>query len=454
MKSYEMLPTEENLIDFFVKDAIKRNKDIANFYKILQCQEQQSAIAIDGRWGSGKTFFVRQTKMVISAFNSYSNMEGNLRNKIISKLPQLNVDENTETSIISVYYDAWENDNDTEPILSLIYEITKQLSVDFSLSDKKIVNVADVIIESISGWNIKKIKDAFTSEDPFTKFKEQKNIEGKIKEFLTGLLGERANRLVIFIDELDRCNPRFAVQLLEQVKHYLIDERITFVFSVNLDQLQHTIKHHYGTEFDASRYLDRFFGLRIALPPADIDLFYDEIGFSSIHYVDTIMKRIIKMYNFELREITKFYLQVKTAIFKPIRNSKNYNFSFSEGAGRWIIIVYIVPLLIGLKIVDISRYDDFVNGKDVTPLIRLLNSDRDKRILKGMLGGNEDFDKDAEKKEIVSPEQVIKRLYEAIFVNTYEGEDSVTLGEYEFFKGSKIMAIRTASVLSDYADLI
>ena len=71
-----------------------------------------------------------------------------------------------------------------------------------------------------------------------------------------------------------------------------------------------------------------------------------------------------------------------------------------------------------------------------------------------MLGGNEDFDKDAEKKEIVSPEQVIKRLYEAIFVNTYEGEDSVTLGEYEFFKGSKIMAIRTASVLSDYADLI
>ena len=93
--------------------------------------------------------------MMISAFNSYSNMEGNLRNKIISKLPQLNVDENTETSIISVYYDAWENDNDTEPILSLIYEITKQLSVDFSLSDKKIVNVADVIIESISGWNIK-----------------------------------------------------------------------------------------------------------------------------------------------------------------------------------------------------------------------------------------------------------------------------------------------------------
>ena len=127
---------------------------------------------------------------------------------------------------------------------------------------------------------------------------------------------------MIFIDELDRCNPSFAVQLLEQVKHYLVDERITFVFSVNLNQLQHTIKHHYGTEFDACRYLDRFFDLRIALPPADINSFYEELGFSSIHYVDEVMKRIIKMYNFELREITKFYLQVKTAIFKPIQNSK------------------------------------------------------------------------------------------------------------------------------------
>lgn len=430
MKSYELLPTEENLIDFFVKDAIKRNKDIANFYKILQCQEQQSAIAIDGRWGSGKTFFVHQTKMIISAFNSSCNMKDDLRKQIISKLSKFNVDQNTETSIISVYYDAWENDNDTEPILSLIYEITKQLSVDFSLSDKSIVDLASVIIEMISGKNVKKIKDVLTSEDPFTKLKIQKNIEDKIKQFLTDLLRERANRLVIFIDELDRCNPRFAVQLLEQVKHY------------------------YGTEFDACRYLDRFFDLRIALPPADINGFYEELGFSSIHYVDEIMKRIINMYNFELREITKFYLQVKTAIFKPIQNSKNYNFIFSEGEGRMIIIVYIVPLLIGLKIVDVSQYDDFVNGKDVTPLIKLLNSDRDKCILRGMLGGNEDFDKGAEKKKIVSPEQVIKRLYEAIFVNTYEREHSIILGKYEFSKESKIMAIRTASILSDYADLI
>lgn len=64
--------------------------------------------------------------------------------------------------------------------------------------------------------------------------------------------------MIIFIDELDRCKPSFAVHLLEQIKHYLYDERIIFVLSVNQEELQYTIKHFYGNEFDASRYLDRF----------------------------------------------------------------------------------------------------------------------------------------------------------------------------------------------------
>ncbi len=87
-----------------------------------------------------------------------------------------------------------------------------------------------------------------------------------MSEFFTEILCERGNRLVIFIDELDRCKPTYAIKLLEQIKHYMMDDRITFVFSVNLEQLQHTIKCYYGADFDASRYLDRFFDFRIDWP--------------------------------------------------------------------------------------------------------------------------------------------------------------------------------------------
>lgn len=47
------------------------------------------------------------------------------------------------------------------------------------------------------------------------------------------------------------------------------DERITYVLSINTEELQHTIKNYYGDSFDACRYLDRFFYLRINLPPVD-----------------------------------------------------------------------------------------------------------------------------------------------------------------------------------------
>ena len=56
MKKFELMPTEENLIESLRKDFLKRNKDLVRFYELLEAQEEAYSIAIDGRWGSGKTF--------------------------------------------------------------------------------------------------------------------------------------------------------------------------------------------------------------------------------------------------------------------------------------------------------------------------------------------------------------------------------------------------------------
>ena len=42
-----------------------------------------------------------------------------------------NSDKMSSNSDVAIYYDAWANDNDTDPVLSLIYEIMKQLEVNF-----------------------------------------------------------------------------------------------------------------------------------------------------------------------------------------------------------------------------------------------------------------------------------------------------------------------------------
>ena len=373
--------------------------------------------------------------------------------KITIRLPFPKNDGEKENCSIAVYYDAWENDNDTEPVLSLIYEITKQLSIDFSLSDVSIIKTAGAIIEAISGHNVNEIRDALIAEDPFTKFKEEKNVEQKIKDFFACLLAERGNRLVIFIDELDRCKPTFAVHLLEQIKHYIYDNKITFVLSTNLEQLQHTIKNYYGADFDSCRYLDRFFDLRISMPLANMEKFYSEIGLESTYYVDIVIKKIIKMYNFELREITRFYSQVKAAVYEPAHGNNKYDFMFPDGKGRQLILMFIVPLLIGLKIVDISKYNNFISGRDIEPLKELLDIDENNHLLGNMLNRDEAFEKEDGKK-VVTREEMIKRFYNAIFVNQYNGGNySTTLGQYKFSKESKTLALSAASMMSNYVEL-
>ena len=60
MKTYEILPTDENLVQTLIDDTIGRASDIFRFVTILNSIDCSYSIALDGRWGSGKTFFVKQ----------------------------------------------------------------------------------------------------------------------------------------------------------------------------------------------------------------------------------------------------------------------------------------------------------------------------------------------------------------------------------------------------------
>lgn len=453
MKKYELQPTRENLIKTLCNDTLNRNKDLVYFYNILTNQEQSCTIALDGKWGSGKTFFVRQSDIIIDACNPQSCIDTELRETILTKLSLSDNNEKGENSIISVYYDAWVNDNDTEPIFSLIYEITKQICIDFSISENNLFKLAGNILSAISGYNLNEILKTLNSVDPFTLFKKQKNIESDIQLFFTELLAERGNRLVIFIDELDRCKPSFAVHLLEQLKHYISDERITYVFSVNLEQLQHTIKHYYGINFDSGRYLDRFFDLRVSIPSVDMEDLYNDLGINDQYYIDIIIRRVIKILNLELREISKFYSQIRVAIKKYLDGYIVIDTTFADGKGRNFIFLCIVPLLIGLKIVDNSKYYEFISGHNSEPLVRLLLMEREFRPFNIMKNSNESFESLPACIHITI-EELVNRVYNAIFVHEYTSVgEIITLGECQFSMESKLFAIKVSSMMSNFADL-
>ena len=91
--------------------------------------------------------------------------------------------------------------------------------------------------------------------------------------------------LIVMIDELDRCRPTYAIEVLEVAKHSFSVENIVFVLAINRSELAHSIQVIYGDRFDAEGYLRRFFDIEFQLPDPDrgalIDAMFVSIGLDS-----------------------------------------------------------------------------------------------------------------------------------------------------------------------------
>lgn len=74
------------------------------------------------------------------------------------------------------------------------------------------------------------------------------------------------SKVVIVVDELDRCRPDFALSLLEVVKHFFAVPGVHFVLGANMLALETSVKARYGADADAFEYLQKFVHLRLNLP--------------------------------------------------------------------------------------------------------------------------------------------------------------------------------------------
>ena len=80
--------------------------------------------------------------------------------------------------------------------------------------------------------------------------------------------------IIFIIDELDRCRPSYAVELLEQVKHFFSVSGIVFVLSIDKVQLGHAVRGVYGNDrINADEYLRRFIDIEYSIPVPDKNYF-------------------------------------------------------------------------------------------------------------------------------------------------------------------------------------
>lgn len=312
-------------------------------------------MAINGAWGTGKTVFMRQWKM------------------------------NLETNGYKVtIFNAWDNDYFGEPTLAILSQFTDFFSDDKPLPEriipiwKTLQKVPEIAIKGF----VREKAVSIIGEDALRKISEtyDKNSTAPIEyrnsdigkylsmridfvKYQSALIdfaaavSEKGKPLVFIIDELDRCSPSYAVEVLEKIKHLFNIPNIVFCLSIDKEQLKKTIQGHYGAyDFNAEEYLRRFFDIELDLPPIQ----YSEFSYLMAEHFDlnnyfrskedlqdfiVISSELAEKQHLTLRQLEKYFAHAKLVF--------SY---YSTEKAAWMIAIMLI-----LHKFNFDLYDNICN---------------------------------------------------------------------------------------------
>lgn len=320
--------------------------------RYILSNDHVKVLNVNSPWGAGKTFFMQRWKSELSKKH------------------------------VCVMFNAWETDYSAEPLLALITCIEQQtkdeLDVTSTEAGRRAVDLTANILRKaaplIAKGLVKKYvgvelddllgkdggdvtadsaRDLVSSliEDQSKTTRHVEDFKAAVVERLSVAAENNALKTpaFIFIDELDRCRPTYAIELLERIKHFFELKDCKFIIASDSSQLAHSIRAVYGQGFSSENYLKRFFDAEFSLdntnlwafifrslPDVDsymLGLFVDgrqiEVvndsgvravvradGFTlraDVNYPENclLMVALCKLFNVQLREIISYIRQVK-----------------------------------------------------------------------------------------------------------------------------------------------
>ena len=174
---------------------------------------------------------------------------------------------------------------------------------------------------------------------------------------------------MIFVDELDRCRPSYAIELLEVAKHLFAVDGLVVVFSVNRSQLAHSIRSVYGESFDAEDYLHRFFNLNYRLPPTNHKLFVESIIQQTGIFDSSHLESGHVRYRYESKaEIAKIIMINLFSGQQPSRRSivqtiQHFALLRSMTVDETSVDPDLIALALAIRTLDAGMYTRFLQGK-------------------------------------------------------------------------------------------
>lgn len=265
----------EGAIDFLNRDY--EVDQIIGIINLISKSGKGCTFSINGEWGIGKSFFLDLLEEKLS--------------------PEYTV----------IRYNCWKNDYYKEPLEAILMVVAENINRLINRNHenigrqmpKNLLNfikyVSSAFAENKTGIKIEDakntiFKDTITYDDSMSPIS---NILKAISECIDELTKEY--KIIIMVDELDRCIPEYAIKVLERLHHIFENKNIIVVLAVDKDQLERTVKNIFGENIKVDNYLKKFISFQTELTKGIFDVSND---------------------NFRLDYISKFSLDIFFAEFK------------------------------------------------------------------------------------------------------------------------------------------
>ncbi|WP_373033954.1 P-loop NTPase fold protein [Sulfurovum sp.] len=308
------------------KDIFNRKQFGERLANLFENSQEDIVVALDAPWGEGKSTFV--------------------------KMWQGYVQNHRESKFKTIYFDAFANDYQKDPFIALTAELYSLLKNENEEKKKEFKAKASNAIKSMSRGALKigvraltggildgTIVDSVEKDiselaaeqidsiiaDRLQNSKEDKTALIHFKQYLEQIAEEQGdgNPIIFIIDELDRCRPDFALELVEQIKHIFSVQGITFLLILNRSQLEASVKARYGNDVNASLYLQKFVNIWFTLPRSTER--HDDHGLKYLKFaLKSMLSKDETFNNKNLIELLEELIKYKKPSYREIERTLSY----------------------------------------------------------------------------------------------------------------------------------
>lgn len=357
---YDRAVTLETVKKTLAENIINRNNKLNLFLGMLNSLEAPSIVSLDGAWGSGKTYFVKQIEALgLLPEEQFSDVFNSMANGLTNRNGEQIL--GFRDKFIPYYFNAWENDCSDNPLQALLFSLLNDVEQGENFRLKCLKNgykafslaglIKNLSHDFIDDSRISQLTSVQKLAEEFITAKERcKAISDELKKLVDG----SGKSLLVIVDELDRCRPSFAIRLLEAIKHCCLSDNVIFLLATNNEQLQHTVQHFYGDGFDGAGYLNKFYDLQFNLGDVDIDSYLKhKLGGDSNVFVCEVASDL----HMTMRELNRY-----STMILMVQNYIQYR-QFSGNSVKEDFCRYvIVPLSLGLKIRKPNDFQRIYDG--------------------------------------------------------------------------------------------